>query len=140
MNNWFISGVKYTKQFEDGTLKRVTEKYLIQASSFTDAEARIYEKVGEFIRGEFSVKTVSIKNIQDIFVYEDSHVYYDAKIEYVSVDADNGKEKKVKNDFLVEANNIKQAYDRIQESLSDMMVSFEITSIKSSSIVDIYPL
>ncbi|MEY4215549.1 MAG: hypothetical protein RLZZ68_5 [Bacteroidota bacterium] len=55
MNSWFTVRVKYTKQLENGTLKRVTEPYLLAAMTFTDAEARIYEELGSYIRGEFMV-------------------------------------------------------------------------------------
>ncbi len=51
MNSWYTIKVKFTKEFQDGTLKRVTEPYLINSMSFTDAEARIYKEVGEFVRG-----------------------------------------------------------------------------------------
>ncbi|HRP53378.1 MAG TPA: DUF4494 family protein, partial [Fluviicola sp.] len=46
MNNWFTTKVKYTKQLEDGSFKRVSEPYLVAAMTFTDAEARIYEELG----------------------------------------------------------------------------------------------
>ena len=55
MNNWFTVKVKYKKQLENGTFKRVSEPYLLAAMTFTDAEARIYEELGSIIRGEFNV-------------------------------------------------------------------------------------
>ena len=59
MNNWYTVKVKFTKEFQDGTLKRVTEPYLVSSLSFTEAEARIYQEVGEFVRGEFLVTSIS---------------------------------------------------------------------------------
>lgn len=139
MNSWYTVKVKYTKQMEDGTLKRVTEPYLLDAVSFTDAEARIYEELGEQIRGEFLVTGISKTDYADIFHYEDADYWYKCKVTYVSVDADSGKEKKVSNNFLVTAANVKEAFERIEESLESMLVSFEIPAIAVSPIIDIFP-
>lgn len=139
MNSWFTIKVKYTKQFEDGRLKRVTEPYLVDAVSFTDAEARIYEEIGSQVTGEFQITGISKTDYADIFYYEDSDDWYKCKLTYVTVDGDQGKEKKVSNNFLVTAGNIKEAYDRIKESLSEMTVTFEVPSIMMSPIVEVLP-
>ena len=43
MNNWYECKVKYEKTLETGTQKKVTEAYLVDAMSFTEAENRIIE-------------------------------------------------------------------------------------------------
>jgi hypothetical protein len=139
MNSWYTVKVKYTKQFEDGRLKRVSEPYLVDAVSFTDAEARIYEELGASIRGEFLISGISKTDFADIFHYDDADDWYKCKITYVSVDADSGKEKKISSNFLVSAHSVKEAYSRLEESLDGMMVSYEIPSIILSTIVDIFP-
>lgn len=139
MNNWFTVKVKYTKQLEDGRLKRVTEPYLVDSVSFTDAEARIYEEVGQSVQGEFLITGISKTEYADIFYYDDSDVWYKCKLTYVSIDGDEGKEKKITSNFLVTANNVREAYDRIHESLSDMTVSFEVPSITITPIVEVLP-
>ncbi|HLW29668.1 MAG TPA: DUF4494 domain-containing protein [Brumimicrobium sp.] len=139
MNNWFTVKVKYTKQLEDGRLKRVTEPYLVDSVSFTDAEARIYEEVGQSVQGEFLITGISKTDYADIFYYDDSDIWYKCKLTYVSIDGDEGKEKKISSNFLVTASNVKEAYERIQESLSDMTVTFEIPSIMLTPIVEVLP-
>ncbi len=139
MNNWFTVKVKYTKQLDDGTLKRVTEPYLLAAMTFTDAEARIYEELGQMIRGEFNVTGISRTEVHDIFHYEDADVWYKVKIRYESVDSEESKGKKVSQNFLVSAHSVKDAYERIQESLSTLMADYEIPTIAVSPIVDIFP-
>ena len=59
--------VKYTKQLENGAFKRVTEPYLVAGFSFTDAEASIYENLGNVIRGEFMVTDIKRVDYHDIF-------------------------------------------------------------------------
>lgn len=141
MNSWYTVKVGYTKLMDDGTIKRVTEPYLLDAVSFTDAEARIYEELGEQIRGEIIVKDVSKTDYADIFQYEERDEYYKwykGKVTYISVDADSGKEKKVSNLFLVTAGNVKEAFERLEESLDSMLVSFDIPSIQESPIMAVY--
>ncbi len=139
INSWFTVKVKYTKQFQNGTLKRVSEPYLIGALSFTDAESRIYEELGTRIRGEFHILGITRTEVQDIFAYDDTGIWYKCKISYLVENDENEKQKKISQQFLVEANSIKEAYERLKESLSSMGVDFEIPSILLSPIVDIFP-
>lgn len=139
MNSWFTVKVKYTKQLENGTFKRVSEPYLLAAMSFTDAEARIYEELGSAIKGEFSVTNISRADYHDIFQYDDADVWYKCKVVYESASEDGDKNKKVSQNFLVSANSVKEAYDRIEESLADLMVDFVIPTISVSPIIDIFP-
>ena len=131
--------VKYNKENEQGLLKSVSEKYLIDAVSLTEAEARIYDLLGSVIRGDFQVKGIQKTNINDVFLYEDTDIWHQGKVTYTVADADSGKEKKVTQYMLVSAPNVKDAYDRIHESLSNMMVSFQVPEIKETNIVEIFP-
>ena len=139
INNWFTVKVKYTKKLDNGALKRVSEPYLLAAMTFTDAEARIYEELGQIIRGEFNVVGISRTEIHDIFSYDDADVWYKVVVKYESADADSEKARKVKQNFLVSAASVEEAYQRIKESLSTLLVDFKIPSIKVSPIVEIFP-
>lgn len=139
MNTWFTVKVKYTKQLEDGRLKRVTEPYLVDATTFTDAEARMYEEIGQSVTGEFIISGISRVDYADVFYYEDSEDWYKCKMSYVSVDADEGKEKKITSNILVTASSVKEAFERVMESMSDMMVSFDIPAITLTNLVDVLP-
>lgn len=141
MNSWFTVKVKYTKQLEDGTFKRVSEPYLVAAMTFTDAEARIYEELGALIRGEFVVNGINRTDVHDIFHYEDSDVWYRCKINFESGDGgeEGKKAKKVSQNFLISAHSVKDAYERLKESLGGMMIDFIIPTISVSPIVDIFP-
>lgn len=142
MNSWFTVKVKYTKQLEDGTFKRVSEPYLVAAMTFTDAEARIYEELGSLIRGEFIVTGISRTDFHDIFHYEDADIWYKCKITY-EAGGDGGEEgakaKKVSQNFLVTAHSVKDAFERLKESLGGMMIDYVIPSIIISPIVDVFP-
>ncbi|GAB2996910.1 DUF4494 domain-containing protein [uncultured Cyclobacterium sp.] len=139
MRTWFLCKVKYAKENEEGLLKNVSEQYLVDAVSFTEAEARIYDMLGSVIRGDFQVTSISKSNIVDVFFFDDVDVWHKCKITYIVTDADSGKEKKVTQYMLVTAHNVKEAYDRIYESLNNMLVSFNVPDISESPIVEIFP-
>lgn len=139
MNSWFTVRVKYTKQLENGTLKKVTEPYLLAAMTFTDAEARIYEELGSYIRGEFMVVGIARTDLSDIFQYEDSATWFKCKITYGIEEEDGDKKKKVAQNFLVSAPDVKEAYSRMEESLAGLMIDYQVLSIVSSPILEIFP-
>lgn len=140
MNNWFECRVKYEKIDQStGKTKKVTEPYLIDAVTFSEAEERIYKKLEEMIAGEFKVKAINKANVSDVFEYEAGELWFKCKVSYTDVCEESGKEKKVNNYMLVTADNSREAYDRIQESLKEMIVPFEIPAISESAIVDVFP-
>ena len=139
MNSWFTVRVRFTKQQENGTFKRVTEPYLLAAVSFTDAETRIYEELGSLIRGEFIVLSIARTEIHDIFQYDEADVWYKAVISYDKMDDEGDKKSKIKQTFLVSAESVKEANDRIVENLSTLMIDYVIDGIVVTPLVDIFP-
>ncbi|MBN3582902.1 DUF4494 domain-containing protein [Algoriphagus aestuarii] len=139
MRTWFLCKVKYAKENEEGLLKNISEQYLVDAVSFTEAEAIIYDRLGSQIRGDFQITGLSKSNIVDVFYFEDADIWYKCKISYLVSDGESGKEKKVTQYMIVTASDIKEAFDRIQESLNNMLVSFRVPDIVESPIVEVFP-
>lgn len=139
MRTWFQCTVKYAKETDQGLMKVVSEKYMLDSVSFTEAEARIYEVLGSVIRGDFQVTAVAKSTVVDVFFYEDIDIWYECKVTYFIVDSDMGREKKVAQRMLVTAHDAKEAYDRIHESLSNMLVSFRVPEVKETTIIEIFP-
>ncbi len=135
---WFSCKIKYAIQHEDGKQTLKSEQYLVDAVSFTEAEARLYMCLSSTVP-EFMLTSISKMNLADIFHFDDAEIWYKCKIVYVSVDEKTGKEKKVPNTMLVSAHNAKMAYERVEESLSTMIVPFEITDVNLTSIIEIFP-
>ena len=138
MKTWFICTIKYHKEDEQGNVRKITEPYLIDAISFTEAEARIYEELQSIIPSEFQVLDLKRSNFADIFHFKDIDTWYKCKVSYTSIDEIAGKEKKVSNFMLVSAHNVKEAYERIEESLSNMIVPFTIHNIAESNYMDVF--
>jgi len=139
MKTWFVCKVKYQKQDEKGKTKNVSEQYLVDAVSFTEAESRIYEKMGEMIQGDFYVSNISKSNFTEVFHYEDADLWYKCKMTYTLEVEGSGKEKKVTNYVLLTAPNVKTAYDRVYESLSNMMIDFKVPDVNESPILEVFP-
>lgn len=140
MKIWYNCKVKFTKETDDGFLKQVSENYLVDAVSYTDAESRIYAIMEDYVRGEFSVASIAKTNLSEVINYEDEENWYKCKVTYSTVDADKGKEVKVTSYMLVSAAQVKQAFERIEDNLSSMLVPFDIPAINLTNFVEVFPL
>lgn len=140
MSNWYEVKVKYVKIDEQsGREKKVTEPYLIDAVSFTEAESRIHAELEEMIRGDFQVTNISKANYSDLFPFDNADRWFKCKVSYVSLDDAAGKEKKVTSQMLVMGNDLKEAYDNLMTSLSGMAVDFNVVGINESPLMDVFP-
>lgn len=140
MNTWYECKVKYeTNDEHTGKQKKVNLPYLIDAVNYTEAEERIHKEMEQYVSGEFSVPSIKKANYSDLFFYDDGDKWFKAKILFVSIDEDARKEKKIANYMLVLANDIKHAYDRIEESLTGMTVDYDIVLLQETSIADVFP-
>lgn len=139
MQTWFEVKVKYVKVDQDGRERKVSESYLIDAVSFTDAETRIIQQMQQLVRGEFQVDNIKKSNIIEIFPSESGEYWYKARIGIVTIDEKAGKEKKVNNYFLVAADDFKEALLRLEEGLSYILVPYYTTAMSLSTIADVFP-
>ena len=140
MYDWYLVKAKFTKEFADGALKRVTESYLFRAANFTDAETRVHAEVGEGLKGEFLVKSITKQTYHDIFRYDDCDTWYRCTITHLDVDCDSGRENNIKVKCLVSADDVDMATDRINESFIAITNSFEILKVEKTGIVEIFEL
>lgn len=138
MRTWFTVKMKYTKQMEDGALKRVTEAYLFDAASFTEAEARSIEEVAMAIKGEVMVTNIAKTDLADVIHFGDCDTWYKVKVSFVSYDADSEKEKRTASNVLVNAPNLMDAIKRTDDNFKDSISSYEILAAAISPIVEIY--
>ncbi len=121
-----------------GKEKKVTEAYLIDAVSFTDGEARIITELEKIVSGDFKVTNMATSNISRVFPSENNDRFFKAKVTFVGIDEESGKEKKTTEYMLVEANDVEDAYVLLQDKLSDMIVPFEIPSVSESKIAEVF--
>lgn len=139
MLNWFECKIKYEKTAEEGKIVKVNETYLVDALSFTEAEARINEEMKPFISGEFIVSNIRRARINELFTNENGDKWYRSKVYFISLDEEKGIEKRTACTMMVQANNIKEAWDGLQEGMKGSMADYEVASIVETLILDVYP-
>lgn len=138
MANWFECKVRYDKLQENGAVKKVNEPYLVDALSFTEAEARIIEEQTPFISGDFSVSAVKRTKISEIFWNEGGDRWYLVKVAFITIDERSGVEKRTSTLILVQASNFKEALDNFIEGMKGTMADYEVVSISETPLMDVY--
>ncbi|MDD2247035.1 MAG: DUF4494 domain-containing protein [Proteiniphilum sp.] len=139
MYSWFECKIKYDKMLETGMQKTVTEPYLVDALSFTEAEARIIEEMKPFISGEFSVSDIKRVKYTDSFFNETGDRYYKAKLYFITLDEKSGSEKKTAVNMLVQAATLRETVDIVETEMKKTMIDYEIASVTETAIVDVFP-
>ncbi|MBD5164129.1 MAG: DUF4494 domain-containing protein [Bacteroidales bacterium] len=140
MANWFECKIRYDKAAENGAVKKVTEPYLVDALSFTEAEARITEEMTPYISGEFSVSAVKRTKIAEIFFNEAGDKWYMVKVGFITIDEKTAVEKRSASLILVQANDFKNAYDNFQEGMKGTMADYEIMQIAETPLMDVFKM
>ena len=132
--------VSYDKVQEDGTQKRVSEKYIVCAMSFTEAEARITEEMSGLISGGFEVVNISPLPFGEVFIDEtgEKEKYYKAKLAFITLDENSGKEKKTRVHYLVQADSVADANKALEEMLKGTMIDYVIEEVKETSYLDVF--
>lgn len=138
--NYFESTVKYMKVNEDGKEKKVSEKYLIDAMSYTETEARIIKEMEIIVKGDFYISSIKKSNIKEVIESEDENddKYYLAKVAIIDANEVSGREKSTTDHYLVSAANLDRALERLNESLNTFVVPVESISVADSKIIEVF--
>lgn len=119
--------------------KKVTEPYLVDALSFTEAEARIIEEIRPFITGEFTVTDVKRARLSELFFNENGDRYYKVKVYFITLDEKTGAEKKISAQMLAQASDLKEAIAVLEEGMKGTMADYVIASVSETPIMDVFP-
>ena len=139
MHNWFECKISYDKTTEEGMPKKVTEAYLVDALSFTEAEARIIEMMRPFISGDFTVMDIKRARFAETFFNENGDRYFKAKINLITLDEKSGAEKKTAVQMLVQASTIHDAINFIDTGMKGTLSDYVIASITETALLDVFP-
>jgi len=139
MSQWFETKVKYDKTMLDtGAIKSVTEPYLVDALSFTEAEARITKEMEPFVSGELTVTAVRKVRFEDVIYHEGGDRWYKVKINMITIDEKTGAEKRSASFSLVQASEFKLALDYFLEAMKSVLFDFEIVNITEMAYIDVF--
>lgn len=139
--NWFEGKVKYIRVGENGRERKVTEAYLLDAMSYTEAESRIMKEMESVVSGEFWISGLKKSNIAEIVPSEDEKDdrWYKAKVAIVDADEVSGREKRSFQYYLVAAADTSRALENLKEALSTFVVPWEVSGITDTKFVDVFP-
>ena len=141
MNNWFECKVKYVKTMENGLEKKVSEPYLVDAISFTEAEKRIIEEIRPFMTGEFVISDIKRANYSEVFFCdaESADRWFKCKLSFITLDEKSGAEKKSNSYALVQAGDLREAIKYLDEQMKGTIMDYQIASVAETMIMDVYP-
>lgn len=137
---WFETKVKYQKDQEDGSQKIVTEAYVVDALSFTEAESVIIDEMSVYVSGEFKVAGISKASFKDVFFSEDANddKWYKVKLQFLTIDEKTEKEKRTNCLYLVQANSLARSLRYIDEEMGKGMRDYDIVAISETKFMDVF--
>lgn len=140
VSKFFEVKVQYQEIQEDGKEKKVTEQYVVEALSFTEAETRIIEEMTPYISGDFDVISEKIAPFIEIFLSDkrDDDKWFVSKVAFITIDEKTEKEKKQTFRYLVQAATSEIALDYTKEMLSHGMSDYRIDAVQDTPTLDVF--
>ena len=139
MNNQFFEvAVRYDKTMENGAVKRVTELFIVDALSFTEAEARTTEFMQPYISGDFRVVKEKITNIAEVITTMDPTVdrFYKVKHNIITVNEKTATEKRTPQYLLFQARSNDDARNRYADYVKNWMADVELDTVAETKYMD----
>ena len=137
---WFEAKVRYEKVMEDGLQKKVTELYVIDALSYSEAETRIMDEMSSYISGEFEVADLKKAAYKEVFFSdkETDDRWYKARLQFITIVEKTEKEKRSAVTYLVQAATLDSAVKNINEVMNGTMIDYEKSNIAETKVVDVF--
>ncbi|WP_303026751.1 DUF4494 domain-containing protein [Duncaniella muris] len=137
MAQWIEVKVRYDKMTDSGKTVKVTDPYLVDAVSCSEAEARVVEEISSFVN-DFNVLNVGKTKISEIFWDETGDRFYKVKVNFITIDEKSGVEKRKASFILVQASTFTDALANFNKGMKGTMADYEIEAIAETKIVDVY--
>ncbi len=139
-SDWYETKVKYDKMQEDGSLKPVVEQYVVDAVSFTEAEATLTEEMKSYISGEFKITDIKPATYHEIFFssLDSADKWYKARLNFITIDEKSGKEKRSAVNYLVQASSLAGAVKGIEEVMGTTAIDYVISSVQETHFIDVF--
>lgn len=139
-STWFECKVRYEKAQEDGSEKLVNELYVVDALSFTEAEASIIDNMQVYVSGEFKVANINPTNYNEIFFsdIDDDDLWFKARLAFITIDEKSNNEKRSYVNYLIQAKCIERAKRYVDEVMAKTMIDYELKSLSETKILDVF--
>lgn len=138
--SWFETKIKYQKCMEDGSEKVVTESYIVEALSCTEAEASIIKEMAIYSHGETKVPSTKKANFNEIFFSDkdDDDKWFSAKLQFITIDEKTYKEKRSNVNYLVQAKSLARALRYVDEVMGKTMIDYDIVGLNETKVFDVF--
>ena len=139
-STWFETKVKYQKTMEDGSEKVVSEAYVVDALSFTEAESAIIDEMSVYVSGELKVSGIGKAGYGEIFFsdVDDDDKWYKAKLQFITIDEKSEKEKRSNVTYLVQAKSLARALRYIDEVMGKTMIDYDVVGLNETKLMDVF--
>ena len=139
-STWFECKVRYEKTQEDGSEKLVNELYVVDALSFTEAEASIIDNMAVYVSGELKIANINPANYNEIFFsdIDDDDLWFKARLAFITIDEKKDKEKRTYVNYLIQAKSIERAKRYVDEVMGKTMIDYELKSLSETKIFDVF--
>ncbi len=135
MANYFEVKITFNKTLENGKEKKVSELYLVDAVSFTDAEAKVIHHVQDVITGLFEVKSIRKYKVAEIVPMGSGDIYFKCKLNFITLNEKSGLEKKTAVNMLVNAKTLDDAKFDLVEFMKGTMSDYSIEKIEETKLM-----
>lgn len=139
-SKYFEVKIQYQKILENGKEKKVTEQFVVEALSFTEAEARIIEEMSAYIADSIDVVAEKIAPYNEIFLSDksDDDKWFISKVAFITIDERTAKEKKQTFRYLVQAETSEKAMDYTKEMFSHGMSDYSIDAVQDTPTLEVF--
>lgn len=139
MGKYIEVSIRYDKMKEDGNVAKVSEKYLVDTVTLSDAENVVVEAMKPHISGEFYATSAKHTRIEEIIGVKDNGKYWNVKVAFITLDEKSGREKRTIMQILVGADSLIEAYEMFQNHMEGSMADYVIVGISESPYLDYFP-
>lgn len=134
-------GVRLYKIQPNGQPKKVTELYLVDALTFTEAEARIIEKVKGEVSEDVEVISLKITNYSEVVTgngdADERDRWFRVKVNYYPESA-NGAPKKVPSYYILNADSMDDAHKVLADFLRGTVTDYDVATLDETRVIDVY--
>ena len=135
MANYFEVKITFDKTLENGKEKKVSELFLVDALSFTEAEAKITAEFSPL--PNFKVKSIRQYKVAEIVNKKnlDDSRYFKCKLNFITLAEKSAALKKTAVYMLVDAENLDKAKVLLVEHMKSTMADYSIEKIEETKIM-----
>ena len=136
--SYIETAARFNKMQENGAVKKVTERFLVDALSCTEAESRTVEELIPYVSGDLEVTANKKVNIAEVMGDKECGRFWLCKVAFITIDEKTAKEKRTISQILVGAPDFTNAVENFNEGMKGTMADFEIVSLAETPIKEFY--